>query len=238
MESGLWKATYQKIYNLISDPITLLFQGGRGHLWFLLSLLIALGIITLFLKLNRAQWILPIAASLYFVGLIAGSYSATPFGIDISFNTRNGPFFSTLLVAFGWYLSSEKYKVKPVYALGLLTIGIIIYTLEAFALWKFYNVSPLRHDYLLGTLFFGLGLTTFVLSQPRLFEGNPLTGWGRYTLGIYVLHLLVLDMLTPLAKIIPFLLWDIIYPFIVYFLSLLTVSILSKGNRTKHIVMY
>ena len=238
MELGLWEATYEKIYYLVSDPLTLLFQGSRGHLWFFLSLVMALGIITIFLKLNKKQFIMPVSVSLYFFGLIAGSYSATPLGIDISFNTRNGPFFSTLLVAFGWYLASENFKMKPVYSLGLLTLGIFMHALEAYILWKYYGISPLRHDYLFGTLLCGVGLTMFVLSQPTLFEGNLLTGWGRYTLGIYVLHLLIIDMLTPLNKVIMFPLWDIIYPFIVYILCLSLVLVLSKNNAAKYIVAY
>lgn len=238
LKFGLLEATYQKIYSLISDPITLLLQGGRGHLWFLMSLLLALGIITLFLKLDKKQWVIPIASLLYFFGLLAGSYSTTPFGINISLDTRNGPFFSTLLVAIGWCLSSEKYKVRSIYSLGVLAIGIIMHTFEVFALWKFYDISPLRHDYLLGTLLWSVGLTMFVLSIPNAFEGSLITKWGGYTLGVYLLQLIVVDMLTVLDKIIVFPLWDIIYPFCAYFLSLLIVSILSKNRKLKYIVAY
>ena len=66
MSLGLMEATYQKVCTITADPVELFFQGGRGHLWFLLSLLIALGIISLFLKLNRKQWIIPISSFLYF----------------------------------------------------------------------------------------------------------------------------------------------------------------------------
>jgi len=81
-------------------------------------------------------------------------------------------------------------------------------------------------------------LTMFVLSKPRLFESSSITKWGRYALGIYLLHLLVLDVLTPLDKIIPFPLWDIIYPFIIYFLSLLIVLGLSKNKWSRYLVGY
>ena len=236
--SGLWQATYQKVYSIIADPITLVFQGGRGHLWFLISLLMALGIMTLVLKLNRERCIIPIAALLYFFGLIAGSYSATPIGISISFNTVEGPFFSTLLVAIGWSLSSEKYNITPIYALILATIGMTLHMAEFFFLWKFYHISPTGHGYFLGTLLWSTGLTMFALSQPRLFDGNMITKWGSYTLGIYLLHLLVLDMFTPFNKIIPFPLWDVIYPFIVYFLSVMIVSIFSKNRWLKYLVVY
>jgi surface polysaccharide O-acyltransferase-like enzyme len=235
---GLWHATYHKISNIISDPITLSMQGGRGNLWFLISLLMAFGIITLFLKLNRRKWIIPIASLLYFVGLWAGSYSATDFGINISFFTRNGPFFSTLLVAIGWYLAYKKYEVKRIYSLGLLIIGVSMHAVETFALWKYYNISPLIHDYLVGTLLWGIGLTLFVLSIPNAFEGSRITKWGRYTLGVYLLHVIVGDMLTPLDKIMPFPLWDIINPFIVYFVSLFIVLSFSKHKKLKYIVTF
>ena len=234
---GLWEAIYQKIYNLISHPITLLFEGSRGHLWFLLSLLMALGVITVFLKLNKKQWIIPIASFLYLFGLIAGSYSKC-FGIDISFNTRNGPFFSTLFVAVGWCLSYDTHKFRPMTTLGLATIGMTMHMSEVLFLWKYYNISPVNHDYVFGTLLWSTGLTMFVLSIPNAFKENLITKWGRYALGVYLVQLMAIDVLTPLDKIIPFPLWDIMYPLMGYLLSLSMVSFFLKNKWLRNIVAY
>ena len=238
LQSGLWEASYQKITTLLSDPVTLLFEGSRGHLWFLISLLISLGIITLLIKYDKKHIIIPLALALYFFGLIGGSYAQTPFGLDISFNTRNGPFFSTLFVAVGWYFSYTKHVIKPLHALSILLLGVFMHVLEVSMLWKLYSVPPLRHDYLLGTLFCGVGLTLFLLSQPNLFINSRITMWAKYTLGIYVSHMLIIDILTPFERIIPFPLWDIFYPLVIFFLSLYLVYILSKFRILKHTVAY
>jgi hypothetical protein len=54
---------------------------------------------------------------LYLLGLLGGPYSFIlhDFGIDIKFNTRDGPFFTTLFFATGWFLSSGKFFIKPRY---------------------------------------------------------------------------------------------------------------------------
>ena len=71
-----------------------------------------------------------------------------------------------------------------------------MHALEVFALWKFYDVNPLGHDYLLGTLLFGVGLTAYVLSLPiNTYDNSLLAKWGKYTLGIYLLHVLIIDVI-------------------------------------------
>lgn len=240
IEYGLWEAMSKKIYWIIQDPMTLLFQGYKGHLWYLMSLVWALGIVTLFVRMNKEKWLLPVAAMLYVFGLLGGSYATTPFGINVlSFDTRNGPFFSTILVVMGCYLAGNKCKIRRSYWLGLLVLGASMHAFEVFALWKFYDVNPLRHDYLLGTLLCGVGLTAYVLSLPtNTYDKSFLAKWGKYTLGIYLLHLLIIDALTLFEKLVPFPLWDVSYPFIVYLLTICIVIALSKHRLARFMIAY
>ena len=88
-----------------SHPGTIAFQGTKVHLWYLMSLLLALLLLTIFITLNAQNYIIASAAVLYVIGLLGGAYMPLPFGFDIGVNTRNGPFLSYICVALGWYLA-------------------------------------------------------------------------------------------------------------------------------------
>jgi len=80
--------------------------------------------------------VLSLSILLYLFDLVAGSYSSIPWGIAISFNTRNGPFFSLLFVTIGWFLASEKYTFHPTKYISLTFVGLGIHILEVFVLSK------------------------------------------------------------------------------------------------------
>ncbi len=69
--------------------------------WMLFSLLIS----TAFIKLRQTKGLLVSAVLLYFAGVLLKAYSNTPLGFSVEFNTRNGPFFSTLHFVTGYLMS-------------------------------------------------------------------------------------------------------------------------------------
>ncbi|MDW2083481.1 acyltransferase family protein, partial [Vibrio sp. 1640] len=91
---------------LASAPLNSLLEGGLVHLWFIPALVIAVAIIACLVRIGMTQLLLPTAVLLYVYGVLAGSYEPLT-DLPAPFFTRNGPFFSTLLVVLS-YLIREK----------------------------------------------------------------------------------------------------------------------------------
>ena len=90
--AGSLEMSYQKISNVFSDPVEAMFQGTAPHLWFLPSLALRACINAAFFELQAKWGALACSLALFVVGVLGGSYTATPMGLDLKFNTRNGPF--------------------------------------------------------------------------------------------------------------------------------------------------
>lgn len=238
LQYGFLKTTYWKIYSLFTHPITLIFQGAKVHLWFLVSLVCALWLITLLINNGFQKKIIFLSAILYVLGLMARSYSDTPFGLNnIQFDTRNGPFISTLFVAIGYYYSSNDFRFKPGVAITLIIIGLVLHMTEVFILWNFFNIAPPTPRYLLGTVIFNAGIMLLLLAKPNFAMSSPLPKIGKYTLGVYTSHQLFVDILKPLGGYFNSFFWEISCPVIVYALALLLTFLFTQNRLLRGVVI-
>ena len=173
---------------ILQNPINTLFEGGLVHLWFIPALIIAVAIITLLIHFNKQPLILPIALILYIYGVLGGSYQSLT-EIWPPFFTRNGPFFSTLMVVIGFEFRRRNISLSSFKSLALLTIGFAIHFSEVYWL-TLHDVPANMHDFLVGTPLLASGLFLFLLSKPQL-GNHPITfKLSQHVLGIYVCHLL------------------------------------------------
>lgn len=179
---------------LLTNPINTLFEGGLVHLWFIPALLIAVAIIAISIHLNKVSWLFPLSLLLYLYGLLGGSYlPLTDFWTP--FFTRNGPFFSTLLVVIGFYIRKRNISINSLSALLLIFVGLGVHLSEAAYLVQFdtpFNV----HDFLIGTPIFALGLFFYCLANPNLGSNTFILKISELTLGVYVSHLLIIIILS------------------------------------------
>jgi len=233
---GFLKVTYKRLIYYYENPVTFFFQGTEIHLWYLTALLSAVSISAIFIKLNLRKFLIPFSTLLYAVGLMAGSYAATPIGFSMEFNTRNGPFFSTLLFAAGLYLSETNRTFSVRHALSLIIIGFTLHMFEVWLLLSRYKIIPIQHDYLIGTLPFSLGFALLALSKPNLGGKNILSKIGIYTLGIYAIHLVFINLLHPLKMRFQCHIIEIIYPLIIFLLSLSASWFFSMNRITRRFV--
>jgi surface polysaccharide O-acyltransferase-like enzyme len=234
---GPIKVTYGHLVYLVKHPVTLVMQGTKAHLWFLIALLCSLGITSILLKKKYNKTLIALSVVLYLIGLLAKAYSDTPFGVDMHFNTRNGPFFGTIFFVSGYFLSNLSpnpgWFSKGVMLLGL---GWFIHFSEIYLLWRLYGTSPFQ-DYVIGTYFMGVGAAVVSLSNNTFFRIRALSDVGKFTLGIYAIHFVFVDLLRPIGKLTGSSLWEIGYILIVLLLSVASTWILSKNRITKRIVM-
>lgn len=172
---------------LLSSPLNSLLEGGLVHLWFLPALMIAVAIIALFAYFKKIKWLLPIAIIVYLYGVLAGSYASLT-ELYSPFLTRNGPFFSLLMVAIGFEVRRFEFNLSAQFALLLSMIGLLGHFAEAY--WLFTQGVPFSsHDLLLFTPLWATGLFLFLLAKPKLGD-HPLTYWlSKSILPIYVCHL-------------------------------------------------
>lgn len=165
------------------------------------------------------------------------SYSDTPLGIHVEFNTRNGPFFGTLLFVTGCYLA----KLKPseewlYYGAALFSIGTLVHFSEIYFLMKHYGTS-MTQDFVFGTYMMGVGAAVVSLSNHKLLRIPLLSGFGKLTLGIYAIHFIFVDLFSPFDYMGLAPLWEISYVFIVLICSIISVKILAASKTFRRIVI-
>ena len=211
------------------DPVTLLFEGTRIHLWFLMALFLAIWLFAIWPFNKKGYSFLVFGLVVYLIGLLGGSYQITPIGFDLHFNSRNGIFFSVLFFAIGVLIYNKKPQVSPAVVWGLYLGGFALFSLETYFLWIYWSALPIRHDYLLGSIPYGIGafLLAYMAKRETKID-NVLAPCGKYVLGIYVSHLLFLDLWKPLGAMFPPLIWIFILPLLVFGSSFLAVWALSK----------
>ena len=182
---------------LMSNPINSIMEGGLVHLWFLPALICAVLIITILLDMKLDKFVLPIALGLYIYGVLAGSYVNIT-ELPSPFFTRNGPFFSTLLVVIGFSARKNNWSLSSRQAVLMALIGMIIHFSEAYAL-TFVNSPFNTHDFLFGTALWGSGIFMWLLANPNFGQSAWVTSISSRMLGIYVSHLLLVILMFNIA---------------------------------------
>ncbi|MBY0472081.1 acyltransferase [bacterium] len=206
-------------------PIDTLLEGGTTHLWYFTALISALAGLFLSLKRKRFDVFLAVSILFFAAALWIHPYSVTHGAISLPFNLRNGPFFSSIFVAVGYWLSQQKRLPSLKVGYAVAALGWLCQELEIWAIWKHWRGDSLQ-DFTLGTLGFGVGMAVVALQTrlPSALKG--VASFGKYTLGIYLVHFSLLGVIAPLfsARVNPTsLLWQFTYPLAV-FLSALGVT--------------
>jgi len=234
---GPLKVAYWNFLNLMTDPVRMVFHGTKAHLWFLAGLAWSVAFTGAFLYLGLRKSIYFIAGGLYILGVLGQSYSDSPFGIHFNFDIRNHIFFSTIFFVTGYWLSN--FIPRPSWFLRgavLFVFGVAIHFSEIYVLWKLYGTDPSTHNYTIGTYIMGMGITLVALSNHRVLSINTLANGGKYVLGIYVVHYMFVDILSPVSASISNPAWEILKVPTVLLLSVGTAVLLSKNKSTRKIV--
>lgn len=128
-----------KILRLLGTWTILLYVGETYQLWFLGALVIAVLVLSLFLKMHMPFLMIAFISSLlYFIGLLGDSY----YGLIERFlefrplallnhhyyklfeTTRNGLFMGTMFIFLGLFLTYKRIKIKPLLSAVFLIISI------------------------------------------------------------------------------------------------------------------
>lgn len=217
-----------------AHPISLLLQGTKIHLWYLVSLIMTVWVFAWWPSNKKASSFLYLGIILFFLGLLGGSYKQTPLGFDIKISTRDGIFFSTFFFAIGVWLKQRPPSINKTQALAIALIGVTIFSLEAFLLSS--TMDMRQHDFLLGSIPFGIGTFLFALQGKDHRHDYIIGRYGRYVLGIYVSHFLFIPFWQPLGRYFSSDVWPLLFPVIVFATSLLVTIALSKTPLKRFVV--
>lgn len=173
------------------------------HLWFLVSLAMALTLLFLFIKIGYENKFLYVAVPLFIIQLLAGPYAITPLGIHLGTASYYGPFVSSLFVGIGALIATKNLRPSLSFAGRLILAGLIILFAERFLLFFFFGWVDRGTGYILGTVIFSIGLLLLALAAPSLGYRTGLARLGKYALGIYVVHVIFLPYGQKLHEILP-----------------------------------
>jgi surface polysaccharide O-acyltransferase-like enzyme len=221
----------------VAHPMTLLMQGTKSHLWFLVALLCALAISAVFVQY---RWYVPlavVAVLLYVVELLTKPYVQTPLGWSIDFNTRNGPFCGTIFFVTGFFLSRS--ELRPAWArLGMLMFfgGCCLHLAENRYLSTHLESKGFQ-DFVIGTYPMGVGAALIALSGRRFKGVDALARLGRDALGIYLVHAIFVDLFHVVMRIPVPLIGHLLDIALVLACSLIVVRLLSKSRHARMILM-
>ncbi|MCU9613108.1 acyltransferase [Caldibacillus lycopersici] len=172
-------------------------NGTPYHLWYLVAFIWSLVILFVFIKLNKVHLLLLGSFVIHLIGNFGQSYAVV---IDLEENTRNAVFFASFYLTLGycigfhlqWIRARLLAKINPWIYCGLFFTFSIAQAVERIYLQESFGRS--NGDYYLSTALLVLSLFFFVLSMPNLGKNTRMASVGKNSLGIYVIHLLFLDL--------------------------------------------
>lgn len=184
---------WTRLQQIFRFPHSFLLTGNVYHLWFLSSLLQAIILLWIALRMNRMSAGLVLGALLFVVCLYGGTYSMTPLGHPIANDLKSGPLMSTLFVFLGAHLAQGQFIVRKHQALALAVSGFIMCLAEAWFLTINYQIKFQGQSVMIGIIPLSLGLMNLALHD--CFSTKFLPFLGRYSLGLYVVHPWIIEIL-------------------------------------------
>ena len=190
-------------------PHELLYYGTSviAMLWFLTALMVSIAVVYLFESRGARRYLLPTAAGLHVVGIVGENY---PMLVSVPVPTRDALFFGFFYTALGFWFASRSFRVRaahrPLLVAGLV-FGSVLSIAERYVVGYVAGDASLAStvytaEYSVGTVVVAVSLFWLVLATPQLGASTRLPEVGRYAVGIYVLHPLLLFSLVAAAEVL------------------------------------
>lgn len=197
---GWWQSFYletlKNLHVFFTQHIGLFLEGHRPvwHLWFLPALLMGLAILTMIEVCGLQKYVIYVIIALYLFAM-SEEVAGGSFFNGIHLGTWA---MATLFTAIGWWLVCWKQPSVRL-ACGVLLTGFVVALMEGAAMKVFLHSSShaIRDHHYFGGILLGLGIVLFALAKPNLGQSTLLPFLGRFTLGVYLSHVLILYTLTP-----------------------------------------
>lgn len=210
------------------------------HLWFLRALILSVLVLYIFIRIKKMKILLICSLLLNLTGLFGQSYSCFA---NLPIQTSNAWFFGIFYLTLGYYISQKENRFKGHTKLWifLCILFFLLQSLEAFTLVNIFGAK--LANYYISTIPLSIFLFALVINIKNIKSNNFFAKLGERSIGIYVIHLLVMISLYTFFKIIgeeefnKSLIWGIIsVPLILCITCMLDYIIQRLKKRLVHYV--
>ena len=219
----------------IKRPDLFFFRGTAGSLWFLVSLIIAIVMLSVCIKYSINKRIVLVFGLIgYLFALSTSSYSSTSVGLGFTMLLEHrGPFYAFFFTVVGYLMANTNYRGNGV---NLLVCSIFLKFLETTILSVFLNEPFRDRGFLLSTPLVAIGTLLVALRFPSIGKDTFLHKVGSSSLGIYVIHSPVLGALNYYREYFINPIWEIAFPIIAFLVSYYLVILIKRVPYFKRIV--
>jgi fucose 4-O-acetylase-like acetyltransferase len=206
-------------------------KGTSGYqLWFLISLIWSILILYIFFRMKKVA-LLFITSLLNLIGLFGQSYSIF---FEFPLNTRDALFIGLFYTTLGFFFSfTLEEKAKQQYNKAYLYLFIFFSSLQVIEGYILDKGLSSSGEYFVSTIFLTSSLFFYILTNKQLGKGLFITKIGGNALGIYIIHVLFIDVidmtlnLLDLNHISDNLTWKLFDTILVFCLSYLSYNFLQ-----------
>jgi surface polysaccharide O-acyltransferase-like enzyme len=220
----------------INRPDLFLFRGTAVPLWFLVSLLGGILLLSIFVyaKLNKFT-ILAVGSVAYLFSLTVSFYSHTSIGLGFIIPLeQRGVFISIFFISIGYFLANSQININ---GFNLLIISTVLMFIESTALSMSQNIVFIEHPYLFSTALVPMGIFLTAIQNPGFGVNSFIHKIGLLSLGIYVVHTPVLGALNYYRDFLKNPMWELFFPIVTLFLSILIVSLFRRVPYLRKVVV-
>lgn len=234
---GILKSYYWYFLKIEPQPFLWMISGTKDHLWFLPSLMTSITIIVVFIFLKKERYLLLMAIIAYLFALCLFQVPKSFFVTHEYFKYFRSYCQGFGFVAFGWWLSRQTgFSIKD--ALKLVMLAMVIQIIQDLSLRHFYQLKP--DSFLsIGLLPAVIGIFIMLICYPNSGKNTIFRRAGSMTLGIYLLHPLMLDILELLNRKIMLLspaVRDLGFPVVIVIACLYLTKALSNNILLKKFI--
>lgn len=227
-----------QIRHLAQQPLLLIMGGTKYNLWFLPSLITSISLLTLCIRFKKTRYLPWIAAACY---ILSQCLHQEPIHSVVETSKYYVHLRSYCLgfayVAGGWWFSRQSgFSMKL--ALKLFLVGVFFQVIQDLTLWHLYRLKP-DGFMSIGLLPAILGVFVMIMCCPDFGKNTILHRAGGMTLGIYVLHPLIFDMLKILDRKVLSLSVTVrgfAFPVVMAVTCVILTKILLKNNLSKKMI--
>jgi len=212
-------------------------QGTSGYqLWFVISLAWSISTLYLFYKMKQLNLLVIIGLFLNVAGLFGQSYS---FFIELPVTSRDALFIGLFYTTLGFCFSHPKsVRYSRSFSMEtsalLIVFFLILQVIEGYWLEKI--LSAKHGEYFISTIPLTVFLFIFTIQNPQLGKGLWVSKIGAHSLGIYAVHVFVIDLVDMLLSNLGLghvsqnLIWNIIDAFLVFSISYIAYHLIQKAK--------
>jgi surface polysaccharide O-acyltransferase-like enzyme len=245
-EHGYLRVIYWHAAKLFSDPWTVLLKSTKYHLWFLVSLglsLVFLLAMHRFISLRLTLWV---GLGIFLLSLLGGPYAILETGVYLNAWVAKAltPLVNVFFVAFGYWLSFSRMRLSSGACIAAAIFGFALSLVEIGFLHVIHLIPLESIGHLFGTSIAAVALCMLVLptdAKPEIRMPSRLVKSlavvGPLTLGIYVCHPLFIDLYRPLYMWVPSLVWQFLFPLMVFVSAMLLTLGMARVPMLRHYVI-